>query len=315
MFERELAKERAILKIRSGSHLYGTNTPTSDEDFVGIFVPTPEYIVGLKSIEEVDVSIKSKDAAGKNTNQAVDCKYYTLKKFVTLAMQGNPNIIEILFVNQGNVVETTSVGDQLLKMNKTFVSKLIKNRFLGYAFSQKHKMVIKLENYEVLVEASKYLENCSREYIVEIVEVDHHPLFVKKKDHVSVGDLNMPITSTVKKAKAFVDNRLGQFGSRQELVTRFGYDTKFASHLIRLIVEGIELMRTGELVFPLREAPLLRAIRNGEHSMGDVLKMADEYEKEIENIYKETRLPAAPDFSKVEQFVMSVHMKGLSSYP
>ena len=58
------AESNRILEIRSGSHLYGTNTPESDEDFVGIFMPPKEYVYGLKSVEEVDLGVISKRADG-----------------------------------------------------------------------------------------------------------------------------------------------------------------------------------------------------------------------------------------------------------
>ena len=305
--ESKMAEDRSILKVRVGSHLYGTNTPTSDEDFVGIFVPPARNLIGLGRMEQIDASVVSKGPDGKNTADAVDCTYYTLEKFARLALDGNPNIVEILFANSENMMKWAGEGAELLRMKKHFLSKLIKHRFLGYAFSQKHKMVIKLENYEVLYEAQRYLENTDRSYLVEVVEIDHHPLFHKKKDHVTVGDINIPLTSTVKKAKAFVDNRLGQFGSRQQLVTKFGYDTKFASHLIRLIVEGIELLKTGDLKFPLQDVKLLKSIRNGECSMQNVLKMAERYEAEIEEWYEKTELPDRPNFDAVEKFVMKVH--------
>jgi hypothetical protein len=285
--------------------------PTSDEDFVGIFIPTADYLLGLKRIEEVDADIKDKNDAGKNTADAIDCKFYTLEKFARLALDNNPNILEILFAPEENIVWIKEPGIQLLSLKKSFLSKNLKHRFLGYAFSQKHKMVIKLENYEVLYEAQRYLENCSRNHIVEVVEIDHHPLFIKKKDHVSVGDINMPVTATVKKAKAFIDSRLGQFGSRQELVTKYGYDTKFASHLIRLIVEGIELLSTGDLIFPLKEAPLLKDIRQGKYSMDDVLKMAEEYERAIEVLYESSSLSHSSDFETVQNFVVNTHLNAL----
>ena len=44
MEEREMALNNLILKIRAGSHLYGTNTIDSDEDYIGIFLPEPEPI-------------------------------------------------------------------------------------------------------------------------------------------------------------------------------------------------------------------------------------------------------------------------------
>jgi len=309
MYEREQAIENMILKVRIGSHLYGTNTPESDEDFLGVFIPDHEYLIGLKTIEEVDAGIVDKNEEGKNTEDAVDFKLHTLARFARLALDNNPNILEILFVNIENIVFATDLGYELLARKKSFLSKNLKHRFLGYAFSQKHKMVIKLDNYEKLQEALEYLKHCIRNYMVEVIEIDHNPLFVRKKDHISVGDINIPVSCAVKKAITMVEGRLAQFGSRQELVSKYGYDTKFASHLIRLIVEGVELLETGDLIFPLRDVQLLRDIRSGVYEMPEVLEMAERYEKQIEGLYESSTVPAHADFETINKFVMETHRR------
>ena len=307
MKEQELALKNLILKVRVGSHLYGTSTPESDEDFVGIFVPDAEYLLGLKSIEkgEVDLGVKSKNAEGKNTKDAVDFKAYTLEKFAKLALDNNPNILETLFVNPDNIMFANDVGYKLLNLRYEFLSKRIKHRFLGYAFSQKHKMVIKLENYEKLVEAIDYIDhNTDKQFLLDI---EHHPIFVRKKDHVTIGDVNMPVTVTIKKAKKMLAARLDKFGSRQELVSKYGYDTKFASHLIRLLKEGQELLLTGDLKFPLRSRYLLSDIRYGKYSMSEVLSLSDVIEKEVENLYDTTKLSHSPNRELIEKFVIDTH--------
>ena len=35
-----------VLLVRHGSHAYGTNTETSDEDFKGVAIPPKEYFLG-----------------------------------------------------------------------------------------------------------------------------------------------------------------------------------------------------------------------------------------------------------------------------
>lgn len=307
MKKQELALKNLILKVRVGSHLYGTSTPESDEDFVGIFVADAEHLLGLKSIKngEVDLGVKSKDSEGKNTKDAIDFKAYTLEKFASLALENNPNILEILFVNPANVLFANDLGYKLLNLRYEFLSKNIKHRFLGYAFSQKHKMVIKLENYEKLLEAIDYLDHSTDEQF--LLDIKQHPLFVRKKDHVTIGDVNMPVTVTIKKAKKMLAARLGKFGSRQELVSKYGYDVKFASHLIRLLKEGQELLSTGDLKFPLQYGDLLRDIRAGKFSMDDVLSLADIIESEVGFLYDVTGLPHYPNRELIEKFVIETH--------
>lgn len=307
MNEQELALKNLILKVRVGSHLYGTSTPESDEDFVGVFVPSADYLLGLGRIEEVDLGVKSKNAEGKNTKDAIDFKVYSLEKFARLALQNNPNILEILFVNPENILFVNEIGQRLLDMKSSFLSKRIKHRFLGYAFSQKHKMVIKLENYEKLSEAIDYIDHSTDKQF--LLDIEHHPIFVRKKDHVTVGDVNMPITVTTKKAKKLLADRLAKFGSRQELVSKYGYDTKFASHLIRLLKEGQELLATGGLRFPLYSKDLLKEIRSGKYSMDEVLSLANFVENFVEELYEKTALPTKPNWKLVEHFVIETHKK------
>jgi predicted nucleotidyltransferase len=307
MEEQKLALKNLILKVRVGSNLYGTSTSESDEDFIGIFVPNAEYLLGLKRVEEVDLGVISKGTDGKNTKDAIDFKVYTLEKFARLALDNNPNILEILFVNSDSILFINDVGKQLLNMRYEFLSKRIKHRFLGYAFSQKHKMIIKLENYEKLLEAVKYLDNNTDKQF--LLDIEHHPIFVRKKDHVAIGDMNIPITVTTKKAKKMLVARINKFGSRKELVSKYGFDTKFASNLIRLLKEGQELLFTGDLKFPLQSKELLKDIRYGKYSMNDILSLSDVIEKEVEDLYDTTKLQNSPNRKLVEKFVIETHKK------
>lgn len=302
----ELENIKIILKMRTGSHLYGTNTEDSDEDYAGIFLPPPDYLLGLKRVEEIDLSMKDKLPNGKNSPNAIDFKVYSLQKFAKLALDNNPNILEMLFVNNDNIDYIDPIGRKLLSLKYAFLSKNIKHRFLGYAISQKHKMVIKLDNYEKLFEAKRKLDNCQDEKF--LLELLPNPLFVKRKDLIRIADINVPATATIKKTKKIIEQRLSKFGSRKELVSKYGFDTKFASHLIRLLLEGKELLKTGNLVLPLQYADLLKSIRYGKYELNELLELSEELEKGIEELYESSKLPTKPNYKMVEQFVIDVHL-------
>lgn len=68
----------------------------------------------------------------------------------------------------------------------------------------------------------------------------------------------------------------GRMGAkRKELVERFGYDTKNASHLIRLLKMGIEVLATGELLIERPDNNMLLEIKRGEWKLEKVLKLSD----------------------------------------
>ena len=318
MNEKELIEKNLILKVKTGSYLYGTNMSTSDEDYVGIFMPTEEYVFGLKKIEEIDLSIVKKDKNNKNTSDSIDCKYYEFRKFIKLAMECNPNILEILFTNNENITYINLYGHILLQNKKLFISKLVKQKFLGYAFSQKHKMQIKTDNYFDLQNALLILEKNNKDMLlIEFINYnkDYNYIFKSNydKNHntkfITVGDLNLQPSYTINKVISVLNDRLSKVGNREELYTKYGYDVKFGMHLIRLMFEGIELLKTGNLIFPLKEKEYLKEIRKGNISVNEILKLSDILEKDIEKLSIETNLPSKPLYNEINQLCIDLMKK------
>jgi uncharacterized protein len=283
MNEKQMAERNQIVKLITGSHLYGTNTETSDKDYIGIFIADKEYYFGMKNIEEVSLNEVSKDEVGKNTKDAVDCKYYEIRQFFKLAFENNPNIIELLFSTEMNTIVSNDYFWHIIKNRNYFLSsEAIKKKFLAYAFSQKHKMIIKLENYDILKEAYNILEASDKKFLVDEVSFRIFEFRNNINTEFRVADLFIPRNISVKKAKEILQNRLGRVGNRQELVLKYGFDLKFAGHLLRLLLEGRELLQTKNLIFPLKERELILDIKKGKYKLDEILKMAEELEKEIE---------------------------------
>lgn len=302
MNEKEMAKKNLILKFRTGSHLYGTATENSDEDFVGIFLPNKEYVLGLKNIKEVDAGIKSKDEEGKNTAEAVDCKYYELRNFLKLALENNPNIIELFFANGENIVFSDENGVALSSHRFDLLHKGLYDKFGGYARSQKHKMVIRMNHFDELNAAEKFLSDEPENNILAEYKFRKYPFLEYEENYFRIGDINFIPGYSVKRVLSAVRHRLSNVTNRKDLMTKYGYDTKFASHLIRLLLEGIELLETGTLKFPLNDAKILLEIKNGLWKMPTVLDLADVLENRMKKAYENTDLPEKADFEKINQF-------------
>lgn len=137
---KKIAQKNKILEIRIGSHLFGTDTPDSDLDLVGIFMASEEMLFGFQTCNEVDLSTKSKDDTGRNTKDAIDFKLHEYRKFAKLAMQNNPNILHMLFVDEKNIRFIDDFGRRLLERAYLFPHKGAHHRFVKYADSQRHKV-------------------------------------------------------------------------------------------------------------------------------------------------------------------------------
>ncbi|SHF08281.1 Predicted nucleotidyltransferase [Seinonella peptonophila] len=136
-------EERTILLTLTGSYAYGTNVETSDRDYKGVCIPPIEYYLGLDAFNEYH---KSGGKNFRNTKDDLDITIIHINKFVKDAMQGVPNNIEILFVRKDDYIKVTPLGKRLIDHRHLFLSKQIKVKFGGYAFSQIQKLKTKKEH-------------------------------------------------------------------------------------------------------------------------------------------------------------------------
>jgi predicted nucleotidyltransferase len=116
---------RIVLYMVHGSRAYGTNRPDSDYDFKGVAVPPAVYRGGfLHRFDQAEV------------RQPIDAVVFSIAKFIDLAANCNPNIIEIAFAHDEDVLICTPVGRQILDARDMFLSKKALGSFRGYAMSQ-----------------------------------------------------------------------------------------------------------------------------------------------------------------------------------
>jgi len=308
----QIVKNNKILEIKSGSSLYGTRTVSSDQDVLGIFMPPKEYVLGLKTAKEIDLSLKKKDEAGKNTSEAIDRKFYEFRKFISLAAQNNPNILEMLFVDSGSIIFVNTVGAELLKMRDAFPSKLGATKLLAYSRSQKHKMIIKKEHYQVLIDALGFLQHFEdkrtlSEVYNESINLDSNSKLFKKKgthSHIHIGDVCFEPALYVKKVKRELEERIAKATHRTDLILKHGYDTKFASHLIRLLYQALDLLQFNKLIFPLNKRQSVIDIKAGKYKLPEIIEWSEDLELEISKLEKSSSLPTTPNYKEIEKFTI-----------
>jgi predicted nucleotidyltransferase len=107
----------------------------------------------------------------------------------------------------------------------------------------------------------------------------------------------------------------GRGKPRQDKIDEFGFDTKYAMHLIRLALQGVELTQTGKLTLPIAEPnrSYLLAIRGGEVPLKDVLSLADELEAQMKRAFDTCSLPEEPDYKTVQEFMLNVYIRKWSA--
>jgi len=101
---------------------------------------------------------------------------------------------------------------------------------------------------------------------------------------------------------------LGYMGEkRKALVQQFGYDTKNASHLIRLLRMAVEFLKDGELfVERAQDATELIDIKMGRWTLDRVQVEADRLFALADGAYLASSLPAKPDSNRVSKLAEEI---------
>lgn len=143
--------DRIIFECIAGSHLYNLNIPgKSDIDIRGIYINPPFEYLGLS------------DPVNQVGDEKHDTTYYSFKRFFELAMNANPNILELLFVPENCFKICKPIMKKLMENRDLFISKKCFHTFSGYAHSQilKATGVNKLVNHPELANKPKKEDFC-----------------------------------------------------------------------------------------------------------------------------------------------------------
>jgi predicted nucleotidyltransferase len=137
LIEEKSPGARPLYLVVRGSHAYGTNVPTSDTDYAGVFIQSEDDILGLKYKEQVN-------------DDSNDTVIYELRRFLGLLGTNNPTVLELLNTPEDCVIYKDPVFDFILENREKFITKLCANSFGGYAKQQisKAKGQNKKQNWE-----------------------------------------------------------------------------------------------------------------------------------------------------------------------
>lgn len=108
--------------------------------------------------------------------------------------------------------------------------------------------------------------------------------------------------------------RRGRVPHRPELVAKYGYDVKYASHALRSAYQGLEIARDGRLSLPLPQAErerVLRVKRGDVPALADVLGEVASVQSQVEELLAMGRTPlrAEPDWATITDWTVHAHRR------
>lgn len=232
-----------ILELTVGSTLHGTavDDGLEDLDLMAIVIERPEQFVGFGP---TDTWIQRTKPQGVRSEAGdVDLAVYGLRKFLHLALKGNPTIILAFFAPLRFLHRYDYRGLELQALHPRIISRQVFQPFRGY-MKQQHERLLGLR-----------------------------------------GQRNV---------------------TRPELVDRYGYDTKYASQIIRLAFQGEELLLTGQLTLPLptEQREVVVGVRTGKHTLAGVSELIIDAEQRLEAAYANSPIRLWPDRDFIQTWML-----------
>ena len=226
---KEIRRQSVILLCEVGSSIHGISVAGYDDlDLIAIRIEEwTELINGPERRQAMMVRTKPEGVRSRFGD--IDIQVYTLRKFVGLALGGNPSILTALFSPERRTADTA----QWDKLARLVPSRLAGKAFLGYMRQQ-------MERWQG-----------------------------------TRGQRNV---------------------NRPELVEAFGFDTKYAGHVIRLGIQGAEYVSTARMTLPMpaADAVVVRSVREGKHTEEEALDIARQVEADLLAAIARSPLPEQP---------------------
>jgi len=92
---------------------------------------------------------------------------------------------------------------------------------------------------------------------------------------------------------------------RQKLREKYGMDTKYLYHVVRLLSEAEQILETGNLELQEKgRREHMKAIRRGETNEQEIRKWASEKELQLEKLYHSSELPNKPNSERIKQLLL-----------
>lgn len=325
---------KIVMETVFGSHLYGLNTPTSDKDYKGIFLPHPRDILLGKAPKTIDTS--TGDKSSKNTVDDIDRQLYSLPKFISLACDGDTVALDMLHADDSKLIANSEIWQYIRANRWRFYTTELTGLF-GYVRKQAAKYGVKgsrlaalREVYDVLQETDNahYDENATSLINTKVSDiVDKLPTneFCRAILHYSekggmqnfyeVLGRKFQYTITVAEMKKSVYKLWDEYGERaRQAEANNGIDWKALSHALRGGLQLISIYKHGDIVYPLEESQLLKDVKAGTKPFAFVQEKLEEIMGEVERLAAISDYPKEVDREFWNDFIERVYRDHVVGY-
>ena len=293
----------------------------------GMFIPSDDP----KSIDDIDLMgfvFGSKENyfglsewGSRGTKEikegCYDVVLYEIRKAVSLLLQGNPNIMSMLWVEAQHTLLRGPAAKALIGHRHLFHGKHVYNAFAGYAHQQMEKMETRkpeeLREYLAVTAELKYRhKHPNKEVGPDPIPGNEDREFIRDLSGATgeVRDVaNWDTEKLLQRLRHFQrkGENLGYMGDkRKQLVLEHGFDCKNAAHLIRLLRMCVEFFKTGEMNVKRPDAAELLDIKRGKWKLEDIKALSVELFAAARAAKDASGMPGEPDRTGAERLLVDL---------
>lgn len=289
--------DKLVYLSHFGSVLYGTNSEKSDCDLKGVFVPSVASLVKGTASHHYRFSSGANDS--KNSAEDVDVELWSLQKWLNMLASGDTGALDLLFSVYAKhvkpLVNENFLGEFYSKPSTLFDVTNSKS-YVGYAYGQAKKYGLKGSRMGLLKDVREYLEERlvgvdmehvrAGEYFEELVKKFGHESYCFMKESKNPNEpkmlflLGKGFCPAIKMAEMVqrLETEFNKYGQRvKEAANNENVDWKALSHALRCLLQVEEVLDTGFVQYPLKDAELLKAVKFAKYSWAEVEQMLLEH--------------------------------------
>jgi hypothetical protein len=311
-----------IVEMRFGSHLYGTDTPQSDLDVKGVYLPDAHDIL-LQRVKETIETGTSKARGDKTAPGDVEREVYSLQRYLELLAEGQTIALDMLFApDRVMTIVPTPLWREIQANAHRFISRRATS-FVRYCRQQANKYGIKgsrvaaaRKTFKLLVAAEERHGSAAKlaQVAAELADLASSTEHVALLDLPAAGDpalrflevcnRKVSFAASIKTAREMARRLVDEYGQRAlQAELNEGVDWKSLSHAVRVGREALELFETGRITFPLAYADQIRRIKLGEIAYARVATEIGHLLDAVEAAAAASSLPDAPDQAFIDELV------------
>lgn len=299
-----------IVKMKFGSHLYGTATEDSDVDYKGVFLPSKREIL-LNTIPKC-YSQSTGDGRSKNKPGDIDIEVYSLHYFIKLACDGQTVAMDMLHAPAEMLIEHSVIWDQIVEQRHRFYTKNL-NSFISYARRQASKYGIKGSRLNASLQVLEVLKSVPPDVRLHMIwdrlpRIDHcHDAGIAPgglRQYQVCGKMFQESTSAGY-VIPILEKFYADYGHRAQLAAaNKNIDWKAISHALRAVIQTKEIITHNTIKFPLKDAQFLKDVKHGKFDYTtEVAPVLETLMDEVEQLVTESSLPEKVDIEYWNNFV------------